>query len=69
MRSVFLYFLHWVKDFVNFELRLGFLMKNSVYIYIYIYIYTQTTGNVQNPAIWTTDMVNIVFDAIGGLCR
>ena len=31
MRSVFHYFLLWVKDLVIFELRFGFLMKNFVY--------------------------------------
>ena len=31
MRSVFLYFLLWVKDLVIFELRFGFLMKNCIY--------------------------------------
>ena len=32
MRSVFLYFLLWVKDLVIFELRFGFLMK-KLYIW------------------------------------
>ena len=31
MRSVFPYFLLWVKDLVFFELRFGFLMKNCIY--------------------------------------
>ena len=41
VRSVFIYFLLWVKDLAIFELRFGFLMKN------FIYGQMETLGNHQ----------------------
>ena len=41
MRSVFRYFLLWVKDLVAFELRFGFLMKSLMYGQM------ETSGNQQ----------------------